>query len=233
MLNRFTYILSLFVIIIACKTSIPVDDMMNDQQNEFPTELTFLALGDSYTIGQSVPFADRWPNQIKAAIDSDTIIIKPIEFIAQTGWNTTKLLQAMADAELVSGYDLVTLSIGVNNQYQGLPFQLFKLEFDSLLTRSIELATSNEKLLVVSIPDYGVTPFGAANAAQIAEEIDEYNDYISASCALAEVKCINITDISRTVGNDGLTFDELHPNGLQYGLWVERILPFAEAILIK
>ena len=187
---------------------------------------TYLALGDSYTIGQGVIEEERWPNQLSAELNGNGKEITNVNIIAQTGWTTTDLLNAI-QSENPEKHDIVSLLIGVNNQYQNKPFNLFETEFDSLLNISINLASSIEKVFVVSIPDYGVTPFGANNSQQIAMELDQYNDYMEVKCSSMNIPFINITEISRQLGssNGALASDNLHPSGYQYGLWVQEILP--------
>ena len=132
----------------------------------------------------------------------------------------------MADSEIGS-YNLVSLLIGVNNQYQKQSFSIFESEFDELLEQSIEIAGDAKRVFVVSIPDYGVTPFGSSNSEVIGQEIDMYNDYIAAKCEAQNIPFIDITGISRTLADSpgSLAADNLHPSGSQYALWTNEILP--------
>lgn len=193
---------------------------------------TYLALGDSYTIGQGVEEASRWPNQLRDSLAQDSILLEEVNFIAQTGWTTRRLLDEI-QIESPPQHDLVSLLIGVNNQFQRLPFSQFTSEFDSLLTIAEALAQAEGRVFVVSIPDYGVTPFGAPNRERIAEELDDYNAYIAYRCGSRDIPFINITEISRELGasEGALAFDNLHPSGFQYSLWVEEILPTVEELL--
>jgi len=209
------------------------------QQNDIGEELvgdpvSFLALGDSYTIGQGVAESQRWPIQLGERLEENDFEIEGVEIIAQTGWTTNDLLNGIANTKLEE-YNLVSLSIGVNNQFQGRPFEIFESEFDSLLNRSICLAGSKERVFVVSIPDYGVTPFGSSNSESIGEEIDMYNNYISNTCDMLEIPFIDITEISRTLGDSpgALASDNLHPSGSQYEAWTNEILPVVIEILNK
>ncbi len=131
----------------------------------------------------------------------------------------------------------MSLLIGVNNQFQNEAFEVFEAEFDSLLNISIGLAGSKERVFVVSIPDYGVTPFGQAisNSANVPSEIDMYNNYIAEKCETENIPFINITEISRTLGDSegALSEDKLHPSGSQYGEWVNEILPVVTDMLLK
>ena len=185
----------------------------------------YLALGDSYTIGQGVEENERWPNQLSTQLESNGIDVQKTQIIAQTGWKTSDLLNGIADSTL-NDYDLISLLIGVNNQFWSQPFDIFQTEFDSLVNIAIE-AVGKDRIFIVSIPDYGVTPFGSSNSENIANDIDMYNGYISERCAEEGFPFINVTEISRQLGDsDGaLAADNLHPSGYQYSLWVNEMLP--------
>jgi lysophospholipase L1-like esterase len=195
-------------------------------QNASAQPLKYLALGDSYTIGESVAEADRWPNQLATLLASKGKNIEKPRIIATTGWRTDNLKNAMNIAKLKPEYNLVSLLIGVNNHYQGKPVEQFAVEFEDLLNTAIQLAGGKkENVFVVSIPDYGYTPFGKPKQEQITKGIDTFNDVSKKIAEKLQVKYINITDISRKgfdqpdlVANDGL-----HPSGKMYSLWVERI----------
>ena len=184
-----------------------------------------MALGDSYTIGQGVDLADSWPLQLGAKLIENSFSIDKNDIIAETGWETTGLLYAIADASL-EDYNLISLLIGVNNQFSNRPFETYTTEFDLLLDQAIKLVGVN-RTFVISIPDYGVTPFGSNNSANIAIELDEYNAYAASKCQTLNIPFINITEISRQLGdtNGALATDSLHPSGMQYGKWVEEMLP--------
>ncbi|MDB4682932.1 SGNH/GDSL hydrolase family protein [Crocinitomicaceae bacterium] len=192
---------------------------------EPPIIVKYLALGDSYTIGQGVDTLDRWPNQLSAQLISNGIEVQKTDIIAQTGWRTSNLLNAIGNTPL-DDYNLISLLIGVNNQFWGEPFDIFQSEFDSLLNITIDLV-GKERLFIVSIPDYGVTPFGSNNSENIAEDIDMYNNYIQERCSSEGLAFINITEISRQLGDSegALASDNLHPSGGQYAKWVEELFP--------
>ena len=214
-------------VFISCKSKIEIPT------EPIPKSLHYLALGDSYTIGQSVADSLRWPVQLSENLRAKDYSEVYTEIIAQTGWTTGDLLNAIPDAEREQ-YNLVSLLIGVNNQYQNKPFEMFNTEFDSLLNKSIEFAAGKEKVFVVSIPDYGVTPFGSNNSEEIAQELDTYNEYMNQKCIDLGIPFINITEISRELGASvgSLAPDNLHPSGSQYTKWVEEILPIVEEILM-
>ena len=168
----------------------------------------------------------RWPNQLSDSLIAKGITVSQTEIIVKTGWTTTNLQNAINEANL-SEYNLVSLLIGVNNQYQKKDFSIYESEFVMLLNKAIELAGSKERVFVVSIPDYGVTPFGSSNAEKIGMELDAYNAYAKAQCENQNIPFIDITGISRTLGNSegALAPDQLHPSGNQYTQWTSKILP--------
>lgn len=189
--------------------------------------LSYLALGDSYTIGESVVESECWPNQLaKALSNKDDRFTQP-RIIATTGWRTDNLKDAIANAELDSNYELVSLLIGVNNQYQGKPASQYAIEFEDLLKTSIQLAKGNYRnVFVVSIPDYGYTPFGLAKQESISRQIDEFNKINKRIARKYKIAYYNITDISRKGLEDPslVASDGLHPSGKMYTLWVSRIM---------
>lgn len=181
----------------------------------------YLALGDSYTIGESVTEKDRWPNQLAEKLS----IPKP-RIIATTGWRTDDLKGAMDAANLLNEYDLVSLLIGVNNQYQGKPADQYEIEFEALLKRAIELAKGNSKnVFIVSIPDYGYTPFGKPKQETITPQIDQFNEINKRITAKYKIAYFDITEISRKGLDDPalVATDGLHPSGKMYTLWVDEI----------
>jgi lysophospholipase L1-like esterase len=188
--------------------------------------LKYLALGDSYTIGESVAEHERWPNQLEVLLSSKGMTIDKPTIIAATGWRTDNLANAIRIANLKHGFDLVSLLIGVNNQYQGKPFDQYIADFGKLLNASIHLANGKTKnVFVVSIPDYGYTPFGLKNKEKISKEIDQYNESAKRICEQLQVKHINVTEISRDAQRDPelVAADGLHPSGKMYALWSNKI----------
>lgn len=189
--------------------------------------IKYLALGDSYTIGESVTENERWPVQLAEALRKKGKPIEGPKIIATTGWRTDNLQNAINIANLKEEYGLVSLLIGVNNQYQGKPIEQFKKEFEELLSTAIKLAGGKkENVFVVSIPDYGYTPFGKPKQEKISKELDEYNKLSRETTEKYGVKYFYITDISRKGFEDPalVASDGLHPSGKQYGLWVDAIL---------
>lgn len=198
-----------------------------------PKNYKYLALGDSYTIGQSVCETCRFPIQLKDSIANylnpkDTFQVK---IIATTGWTTTDLKGAIANDTSGNDHDLVTLLIGVNNQYQHKPFSLYEQEFPELVKTAIQKAKGDRNnVIVISIPDYAFTPFGHGSPA-ISEGVFQYNEFAKNYCLSNNITYVFITDITRQglldptlVANDGL-----HPSTLAYSKFAERILPEARA----
>jgi lysophospholipase L1-like esterase len=197
---------------------------------------TFLALGDSYTIGEGVAPDERWPLQLVARLRAEGIGIGEPRIVATTGWTTDELSAAMETADFTPPYALVTLLIGVNNQYRGRGVDEYRAQFRDLLQRAIQLAGGiAAHVIVASIPDWGVTPFAARegrDAAAVAREIDAFNAIASAEAAGAGAARIDVTAISRAPeSRQELVGDGLHPSGAQYARWVEAVLPVARVIL--
>ncbi|MEM9391357.1 MAG: SGNH/GDSL hydrolase family protein [Bacteroidota bacterium] len=200
-------------------------------QSSFSQEkkYSYLALGDSYTIGESVGEAMRWPVQLVDRLNNanyDFKIAAP-KIIATTGWTTQELKAAITEEKPARDYDFVSLLIGVNNQYRKYPLSDYPSEFESLLKIAIEHAGGNKnKVIVVSIPDYGYTPFGQPRQSEISKGIDDYNSVNKRISKKYGVKYYNITPISRNglKYTDLVADDKLHPSGKQYSLWVDFIL---------
>lgn len=196
------------------------------KQNPTDKKIKFLALGDSYTIGERVEEDQRWPVQLVDVLAQKGVLCEYPEIIAQTGWRTDDLKRAIVAAEPAKDYDLVSLLIGVNNQYQGKTAESYAPEFQELLQMAISFAGGDKsKVFVLSIPDYGFTPSGKAKRELISKAIEEFNNTNRAITRKFGVKYFNITDISRKGFEDPelVADDGLHPSGKQYKLWVEAI----------
>jgi lysophospholipase L1-like esterase len=195
--------------------------------------LTYLALGDSYTIGQSVSQDQSFPYQLTAQLNQQSKVNAP-NIVAVTGWTTNNLINGINNSGLTSStYDFVTLLIGVNDQYQGVSQDSYRARFIALLNTAMKFAKGNKnRVFVISIPDYSVTPYAAgSNTDAIAKEIDQFNAINKAESDKAGVNYLNITDISRQAATDGtlLAPDGLHPSGKMYGLWVQRLFPLVKS----
>lgn len=196
--------------------------------------LNYLALGDSYTLGESVPEAGCWPMQLAAALRERGVAIADPHRVATTGWTTDELSAAMDAAEPLGQWDFVSLLIGVNNQYRGRDVSNYANEFTALLERAITLAGGRAgRVLVLSIPDWGGTPFGQASgrdAAAIARELDACNAAARTACGDRGVAFVDITPASRAPGA-GVADDGLHPSAGQYTQWARQALPVALGLL--
>ncbi|MBB3227926.1 lysophospholipase L1-like esterase [Luteibacter sp. Sphag1AF] len=195
---------------------------------------TYLALGDSYTIGEGVDPAGRWPDQLVARLRTDGVTIEDPQIIATTGWTTDELSAAIDTATLARHYDLVTLFIGVNNQYRGRPAEEYREQFLALLTRAMAFAGDARRVVVVSIPDWGVTAFAQdRDRAAIGRDIDIFNAIARDETIRAHARWADITPASRIAGAqpDMLVADGLHPSAAQYALWTDVIEPMARAAL--
>lgn len=198
------------------------------------TKLHYLALGDSYTIGEAVAAHDRWPAELVQRLRRAGVAIDDPDIVATTGWTTDELMQGMQAALLEPAYDLVTLQIGVNNQYRGRSANDYRGQFAELLARAITLAGQRpERVVVVSIPDWGVTHFAreqGRDGSRIAAEIDTFNTIAREQAQRAGAHFVDITGISREhpelVADDGL-----HPSAAQYALWTTAIEPVVGAAL--
>jgi lysophospholipase L1-like esterase len=199
-----------------------------------PPPLRHLALGDSYTIGEAVAAAERWPAVLAQRLRQAGVDVGEPQIVAVTGWTTDELAQGMDAAALLPGHDLVTLQIGVNNQYRGRGLDEYAVQFDTLLERAIALAGGRAgRVLVVSIPDWGVTRFAREqrrDPVRIARELDDFNACARDLAASRSVRFVDITPISRR-HPDMVAADGLHPSAEQYGLWVEAIAPVVREAL--
>lgn len=199
--------------------------------------LSYLALGDSYTIGEAVPEAGRWPLQMASALRERGVDLADPRIIATTGWTTDELALALDLAEPLGQWDFVSLLIGVNNQYRGRSAVQYGVEFRELLERAIRYAHGRaDRVLVLSIPDWGATPFGATDKrspATIGAELDVFNQAARDICTRHGVAFVDITPVSRARGSEAamVAEDGLHPSAAMYTQWAELALPVAQRLL--
>lgn len=198
-------------------------------------EARYLALGDSYTIGEGVAEAQRWPVQLTAQLRQAGLTLADPLIIARTGWTTDELAAGIAAKQPLGSFDLVTLLIGVNNQYRHrLPTE-YREQFRDLLRQAIALAGNQaDHVIVVSIPDWSVTPFAQGRDRQeISAEIDYFNVINREEASAAGAHYVDVTPVSRLAANDLtlLAADQLHPSDKMYAAWVELVLPAALKIL--
>ncbi|WP_198664972.1 SGNH/GDSL hydrolase family protein [Lewinella sp. IMCC34191] len=225
MLSLLTF---LFCFVACTKEEVAPPSPITTQPNvEADTTLSYLALGDSYTIGTSVAAEERWPNQLaQALLEKESIRLEPLEIVARNGWRTDNLSNALHASDPGTDWQLVSLLIGVNDQYQGFNVDGYRSRFRALLESAIRYAGGDtSSVFVVSIPDYAYTPFGGGGA-QVSADIDAFNAAAEAISISLGVPFYDIVAISR----EGLKTpalvaeDDLHPSGLQYRRWVDEVL---------
>lgn len=203
--------------------------------------IRYLALGDSYTIGESVPENERWSNQLADLLKQSSPQLAgreiQVTIIARTGWTTAELWQGIEMRAIQPPYDMVSLLIGVNNQYRSYSIDQYREQFRFLLEKAIEYADEKtDRVFVLSIPDWGVTPFAAGrDAAKIAQEIDAFNAVNRDETEKLGVVYVDVTLVSREAANDPslIAGDGLHPSGKMYAEWAKLALPPALKIVEK
>ena len=197
--------------------------------------ITYLALGDSYTIGEKVDQSHRWPVLLSEKLNSLGLPLRSPEIIAVTGWTTDELLAGVEASGKKGTYGLVSLLIGVNNQYRGRPIDEFRRDFRKLLRVSLRFAgDSQTRVIVLSIPDWGVMPFAESRDRQkIAGEIDRFNEVKREETEKMGIRFFDVTGISRAASADSslIASDGLHPSGAMYRLWVDQIAGDVLALL--
>ena len=237
-MNRlFSWLLALVLVgTVSCATP-EVVPVASGGGSTNPAALTYLALGDSYTIGEGAAAADRWPTQLAGLLTAQGVAMAAPTYIARTGWTTADLQTAIADARPPATYGLVSLLIGVNNQYRGQSLTRYRPEFRVLLQQAIGFAAGQPgHVVVLSIPDWGQSPFGqhqGRDPAAIGLEIDQFNAVAQDECRQANVAYVNITDLTRAAAgrSSQFTSDGLHYSGPQMRLWADRTLSVAQALL--
>lgn len=196
---------------------------------------TYLALGDSYTIGEGVPLHESFPYQLVQMLRNGGHPFLAPEIVAQTGWTTTELLDHLSKTILYSHYDFVTLLIGVNNQYRGLPAEDYKNDFEKLLTKARSLAKEDSGVIVLSIPHWGMTPFAAdRDTAKIEAEIDLFNSINKSMALEAGIHYVDIAEGTKQVATNAalLTKDNLHYSGVAHHEWAKEVAALIEKVVV-
>lgn len=200
-------------------------------EREAPPAMRFLALGDSYTIGESVGETGRWPAQLVIALHERGVAIEDAEIVARTGWTTDELAAGIRAAAPRGPFALVTLQIGVNNQYRGRPLEEYRAQLEDLLREAVGFAGDDPShVIVLSIPDWGVTPYAAGrDRKKIAAEIDRFNAAALAETQRAGARWVDVTPASRLAARDStlVAADGLHPSPRMYAAWVQAVMPVA------
>ncbi len=201
--------------------------MFAEKYFDLDKKYAYLALGDSYTIGEQVRLVESFPYQTVQVLRKEGFEFYAPEIIAVTGWTTGELIAAINNVRLLSSYNFVSLLIGVNNQYRGRSIEEFENEFESLLQKAVHLVNGNEQnVFVLSIPDWGVTPFAEGrDKTAIATQIDEFNIICEKLSRKYQVTFLDITQEQREYGSNEeyLVTDQLHPSGKEYAKWTEKL----------
>jgi lysophospholipase L1-like esterase len=234
---RILLLLLFLPILLSCRRS--ADDPMPVLPDTIPERVDVLALGDSYTKGEGVKWEQNFPNQLADSLRAMDVNVTGVHVVAQTGWRTDNLQSALTTQSGFlsdSIFSLVTLCIGVNNQFQNANFETFKTQFEALLQYAIERAGGRkERVVVVSIPDWSFTPLGQnwGNPALTSQQIDQYNTAKRVIAATYGVHYVNVTEVSRQGLEmpDLVAADGLHPSGKQYTEWVKLMLPVVKMAL--
>ena len=203
--------------------SLIVEDNLNTQRE---SPYSFIALGDSYTIGEGVNEDERWPNQfVDVAYENGVDFDQPM-IIAETGWKTYDLLNAINQTNFTKKYDYISLLIGVNNQFNSRPIDEFEEDLNKLMDEMKRIKKNDGSIIIISIPDWGYTPFGESNdMSDISEQINLFNSSLRKFASTNDLKYVDVTEISRRAINepDLITNDNLHPSGIMYLEWAKKI----------
>ncbi|MBC7408532.1 MAG: SGNH/GDSL hydrolase family protein [Arcicella sp.] len=235
-MEKITQFLLLIIIMLSCNSTeskIIISPNPVNNMSENNSKRTFLALGDSYTIGESVDEKDRWSIQLISLMKNEFNITKH-EIIARTGWTTAELIDVVEAKKLNEQYDMVSLLIGVNNQYRGQSLDTYRVEFRQLLNISTKLSKNDpKKVIVLSVPDWGKTPFAQGKERDnIATEIDAFNLVAKEECTKMNIIFIDITEITRkNIDSSMFASDGLHYSGEMHRLWANQALQISKNIL--
>lgn len=235
---RNNQILFLFLIITLLNSCRRNDEIQEDQNSNFLLEqeseskISFLALGDSYSVGEGLEGEQNWPKRLFDSIKKNKDTIK---IIAETGFSTNELIQAIGEVGFEQRYNLISIQIGVNDQFRGNSINSFEQDFQKLIqTIKMNEWTKSASIFVLSIPDWGATPFGSSwDRMRITSEINAFNAIIRSVCSTNNLLYIDITELSRKDPNNWtlVTSDGLHPSSLMYGLWLNKIIPIVKELL--
>lgn len=215
------------VLVFICLLALFITPSFTSKNMSTQSTKSFLALGDSYTIGEGVASTETWPVLLAKALNKKGHAVSQPKIIARTGWRTDNLSNAIVEENMTEKFDLVSVLIGVNNQFQGKSIEVYKKELRGILNTAIGLCKKGKAgVFVLSIPDYGSTPFGKLEREAIGLEIDEWNLACKGICNEFEIPFYDITPITKKGVSDSslLAKDGLHPSGKMYALWVEEIL---------
>ncbi len=227
-------ILFIIPLLFSC-TKATTEQNMVVNPNASASMYSFLSLGDSYTIGESVLASDRWSVQLAGMLRNQGLDVADPDIIARTGWTTAELQDVVSSSGNQKKYTLVSLMIGVNNQYRGQSQDRYRTEFKSLLQTAVNFANGKaDHVFVLSTPDWGSSPYASSqNKTQIGEQIDQFNAIAKEECQKANIAFIDITPATRAAAGDDSQFasDGLHYSGKQMQKWAEQAIPTVKGIL--
>lgn len=228
--SHFYFVLLIISLMMACKETpvIPDPDPDPDPNPVDTSGYSYLALGDSYTKGEGVNDSLRWPSQLVRELKLAGIDMEEPVYVAETSWTSDELVLGMNSANLEDNYDLISILIGVNNQFREYTLQAYEKDMEQIFNSAFDKVNGNSKrIFVLSIPDYSVTPFGKTyNPEKIRQELDIFNESTRKQCEKRGIPFFDITEISRKAADnlDYLAPDNLHPSGIMYKEWVDLIL---------
>lgn len=231
-MKKIVYLFFISIVIFSCSSS--QETQKTTSQTLKDETINFLALGDSYTIGEGLGKDEIWPYLLYNEIKQKGFSIKQPKIVAQSGWRTDELINAIEKQEINEKYELVSLLIGVNNQFQGRSLEDFKKDFNFLVEKAIRFSKNGTQgVFILSIPDYSVTPFAKNKGfkqATIKSELNQFNQVIYQMALEKNILYFDISDLSRKVESDKslLTKDLLHPSTKMYKMWVNEIFPTIE-----
>lgn len=230
-IKRIRFDIFSFIFAVVLLTILPAYFMITDTTNNH--KLNYLALGDSYTIGESVGEDERFPVQLVKRLSCDSLDIAEPFIVAKTGWTTDELSAAIKEKNVKDTFDIVTLLIGVNNQYRGRSAEEYRGELKQLIETALKFAGGKkERVFIISIPDWGVTPFAEGRERKkIAEEIDEFNKVKKEEAENYGIRYYDITEISRIDDPALIAPDGLHPSGKMYKMWVDKFYDDVKTVL--
>jgi len=228
-LQALMWYIVIVIALVGCAVPVDTPDDTATSSVDTSSMIRILFLGDSYTIGEGVAISERWPDQLVEQLRQRGLSTEDPMIVARTGWTADELLTGTLQVSPRGEYDLVTLLIGVNNQYRGQDVVTYRQQLRRLLDQAGRFADGNPgRVMVISIPDWGVTPFAQGlEREKIAFEIDAFNEVNRQEAEQAGAIYVDITPASRRAARDGglLASDGLHPSGRMYAEWVDLILP--------
>ena len=235
---RIIWLSFIFMFIISCENESDFSQQAKSVESILQTyeitNINYLALGDSYSVGQGLVNKANWPSRLSDSLLKERNEVS-YKVIGETGFSTSDLIGAIEYTNFELTYNLISIQIGVNDQFRGRTIESFRTDFSNLISKiKMEYATRSALIFVVSIPDWGSTPYGKAwDRTKITKEINDFNKVLLEFCVLNNFPFVDITAVSRTSATDWslVTSDGLHPSEKMYGFWLNEIIPAVEILL--